>query len=455
MAQIDTSLYNAFAPRVKSVQDYDNEYAQGQMNQLNLLRGRQEADQYTRKVGAENAFSTFKQGLAGKSRAEQIQMATDAGFTDFANAQEDAYTKQRVGEANIRQSDASALNSTSSASKAALEMRIKAHDFSAQEATAVRDAKGAVEWAKRSFANGAFGDPNDPNVVAAVQQKIAQLGQIQTPQQLEEWRTGAVTAGTDIKTQLENQYKQMTAAETKRNNLEQNSIQRGQLGVAQQRLGLERQNAAGAVTYQTAADGSLMALPTKPGAGPVTQRAVVDEQGNQVKGRLPGKGSAMSATAQKELFEADDMINASKSALTMLKEAKTYNSKAYSGVGATLRAKVMSNTLGSDSADATVQLDNIIGGQALESLKSIFGGAPTEGERKILLELQASSDKTPTQRADIIARSEKAVQRRLEFNSNKAKSLREGSYFNGQGGSAPAAPPTNPRQLPGGFELVD
>lgn len=432
MAQIDSSIYNAFAPRVKSVADYDNERAQGQMNQLNLLRGQQQADEYTRKVGQENAFRTFQKTLAGKARPDAAQALIDAGYITEGNSMLDAHGKYEKAQADIRQSDAAALNSTATATKAGLEARIKAHEFAAQEATAVRSAPEAVEWAKRSFAMGAFGDPKDPDTIKAVQQKIAELGQMQTPQQLEEWRTGAVKRGTDIKTQLENQHRQITAAETQRHNKTTEGISAGQLGVARDRLGLERQNAAGAVTYQQGADGTLMALPTKPGAGPVTQRAVVDAQGNPVKGRAPGRGTGMSATAQKELFEAEDGLAAANNVISMLTEAGKLNDKAYSGLGASVRSKIVSNLGGSDSADATVNLDNIMTGQALESLKSTFGAAPTEGERKILMDIQASTDKTPAQRKVIIDRAIEMAKKRVAFNSNKAKSLREGTYFSEQ-----------------------
>lgn len=142
-----------------------------------------------------------------------------------------------------------------------------------------------------------------------------------------------------------------------------------------------------------------------------------------------GKPIKLSATAEKELFEADDNIKAGNSTIGLLKQALELNSQAYSGVGANLRAKIRSNLPGeSPSANATVNLDNIMTTQALESLKTTFGAAPTEGERRILLDIQASADKTPKQREEIIARAIKAAEQRLIFNTNKARSLRSGAY---------------------------
>jgi hypothetical protein len=142
-----------------------------------------------------------------------------------------------------------------------------------------------------------------------------------------------------------------------------------------------------------------------------------------------GKPIKLSSAAEKELFEADDNIKSTNSTIDLLKQAKDYNNKAYSGYFAKSRAVARSNLPGeSEQANATIQLDNIMTTQALESLKSTFGAAPTEGERKILLDIQASADKTPKQREDIIDRAIKAAENRMRFNVNKAKSLRSGTY---------------------------
>lgn len=147
---------------------------------------------------------------------------------------------------------------------------------------------------------------------------------------------------------------------------------------------------------------------------------------------MPPK-TQLSASAQKELFEADEMAQASRNAIGMLREAKKLNNTAYSGVGAKTRAVVASNLgVGGRSADDTINLDNLMTGQALESLKATFGGMPTEGERKILLDIQASADKTPTQRKAILDRAEQATLRRIKFNEEKAKALRSGTYFTNQ-----------------------
>jgi len=142
-----------------------------------------------------------------------------------------------------------------------------------------------------------------------------------------------------------------------------------------------------------------------------------------------GKPIKLSSASEKELFEADDGIQAGKNIVGILKGALDLNDKAYSGYFAKSRAVARSNLPGeSEQANATINLDNMMTGQALESLKLVFGGMPTEGERKILLEMQASAEKTPKQRKDIIDRAVKAAENRIIFNTNKAKSLRSGTH---------------------------
>lgn len=157
---------------------------------------------------------------------------------------------------------------------------------------------------------------------------------------------------------------------------------------------------------------------------------------------LPAKsgksgGGNLSATAQKELFEAEDMVMAGDNVKSAIDSALSLNDKAYSGYGAGERATIRSNLPGqSEGADATVQMNNIILGQALESLKTTFGGAPTEGERAILVQLQASVDKTPQQRKAILEKAKELADKRISFNKNKASQLRSGEYMSEGGGSS-------------------
>jgi hypothetical protein len=155
----------------------------------------------------------------------------------------------------------------------------------------------------------------------------------------------------------------------------------------------------------------------------------------------PPKPGAMSVALQKELLEADDTVQSAAGVVRSLQTALKQNDAAYSGYLAKPRAVLRSNLPGgSEAADATIDIDNLMTGQGLESLKSIFGAAPTEGERKILIDMQASVDKTPAQRKAIMERAMQAAERRAAYTKKKAAAIRSGRYLT-EGIPEPAAAP--------------
>jgi hypothetical protein len=172
---------------------------------------------------------------------------------------------------------------------------------------------------------------------------------------------------------------------------------------------------------------------------------------------LPTKASGatgpMSVTLQKELIEADDAVRSGAEVTRTLQSALKINNDAYSGYGAKTRAVVRSNLpFQSKEANATIDLDNMMTGQALESLKLVFGGMPTEGERKILLDMQASADKTPAQRKAIIDRAIAATQRRQQFAKAKAEAIRKGTYLTEGAAQPESDKPANTGGVPAGVD---
>jgi hypothetical protein len=144
-----------------------------------------------------------------------------------------------------------------------------------------------------------------------------------------------------------------------------------------------------------------------------------------------GKGRNLSAAEQKELFEAEDIVTASKGVLLSLGRAKELSPKAYEGFGAGARRTVARNIPGvkeSEGVTASTELETLIGENALSQLKAIFGGAPTEGERKILLDLQGSLSMSDKERQAIYDRAMAAAARRLKSNQEKMDRIRKGSY---------------------------
>ena len=144
-----------------------------------------------------------------------------------------------------------------------------------------------------------------------------------------------------------------------------------------------------------------------------------------------GKGMNLSAKEQTELFEAEDIVKAGESVLLNLSKAKELSPKAYEGFGAGARRTIARNIPGvkqSEGVTATTELDTLIGENSLSQLKAIFGGAPTEGERKILLDLQGSISMSDAERQKIYDRALKAAARRIKINQEKMANIRKGAY---------------------------
>jgi len=146
-------------------------------------------------------------------------------------------------------------------------------------------------------------------------------------------------------------------------------------------------------------------------------------------GKMPREDTQpLTATDKKAIMEADDGVMAAQSAITSLQRAKALSAEAYQGPLAAQRGYATS-ILGDKAGSATVQLNNEVTTNALTQLKSIFGAAPTEGERKILLEIQGSASLAHADRVKIYDRAEALAQRRLEFAKRQADGIRGGDYY--------------------------
>lgn len=152
-------------------------------------------------------------------------------------------------------------------------------------------------------------------------------------------------------------------------------------------------------------------------------------QGFILTGKMPREDMGpLTATDKKAILEADDMVMVNRSAIDTLKQAKALSAQAYQGTGASIRGTVFGN-LGSEAGKATMEYDNLVTTNALGQLKSIFGAAPTEGERKILLDIQGSANLPHDVRVKILDRGIAMAERRLAFNEQRASELRGGDYY--------------------------
>ena len=228
------------------------------------------------------------------------------------------------------------------------------------------------------------------------------------------------------------------------------ALKRGQPGYGQPELTADIQN------YQFAQDNPDFASFLGQGEAPTIVETYDPETGQPVKGYMQGgqfvpvggpkapaaRDNPMNATVMKEIFEADEALQAGQAVISGLDRALELNNVAYDGPFADQRSYA-SSLLGDQGGIATQELKNVVTAQALESLKAVFGGMPTEGERKILLEIQGSVDQPKPVREAIYKRAKAAAERRIAENAAKAAALRNGQYFEGGYSAQTGAPSPN------------
>lgn len=200
----------------------------------------------------------------------------------------------------------------------------------------------------------------------------------------------------------------------------------------------------------------------RPGMIPLTQGQGLDDKGRErrqmaiengldpnsdegkrfiLTGTLPASDRGVTAGDREAIRDADDQAQASRSAIEQLQSViaprgengPSLNDSAGSGALADWQAWAARNDptgfFDDKKGEATTELSNTVLGQALGSLKSIFGAAPTEGERQILLDMQASVDKTPAERKIIIDKAISLANRKLQYQRDRAADLRGGDYY--------------------------
>ena len=169
------------------------------------------------------------------------------------------------------------------------------------------------------------------------------------------------------------------------------------------------------------------------------QRA--EQKDQREAGRLPAKVVELVA-------ETEDKLAGLQGARDALAEARKLSPQAYAGPVADLRGRAAATT-GFDAASgtATTQFSSVMTEQALGQLRTIFGGNPTEGERKILLDMMASTSMSRAEREALIKRAEDAVAVREQSARQRLTQLRRGDYgdadpnYTAPQSSAPAAKP--------------
>ena len=167
-----------------------------------------------------------------------------------------------------------------------------------------------------------------------------------------------------------------------------------------------------------------------------------------------------SGAREKRYGENVEGIEAGLLANNTLKKALGMSSKAYDGLGAQARAWFVKNLIPEDIMDNAAAIDtglltNMVQKQAIGSLKATFGGLPTEGERKILLELQGSADLPQDERdaiwTEAIRLGEIRIKQRRRQAAQYEKTFGKRHWATDEGfGTAPKADPNNPPPVPMG-----
>ena len=152
---------------------------------------------------------------------------------------------------------------------------------------------------------------------------------------------------------------------------------------------------------------------------------------NQLKFQnLKEQQAKLSPAELKMKVEAEDLIASSKQSLADLKQAYALNPNSLAGGWLDKGQQWLSEAAG--SKDPTIVntriLNNLLGAQGLAKLKATFGGAPTEGERAILMELEGIGSKTKEERGAIIKRTYKVLQDRAAREQARLDKINSGAY---------------------------
>jgi hypothetical protein len=146
--------------------------------------------------------------------------------------------------------------------------------------------------------------------------------------------------------------------------------------------------------------------------------------------RFERTGTEMGASETRLLSETEDNLFAKKESKMLLTEALRLNPYTYDSSIADTLARFTAEGFAPESEKVvnTRDLENILTQQLLSSLRSTFGAAPTEGERKVLEELQGIESKSKKERERILARAMSMADARIKKDEDRIGAIRSGAY---------------------------
>lgn len=150
---------------------------------------------------------------------------------------------------------------------------------------------------------------------------------------------------------------------------------------------------------------------------------VVGEDGQPIKMQ-----TANNASTKAQIAELTGSNNAIQESIVSLNKALDLSKKGLmDGYGADLRSEFVTNLpfgLGEGgAAERTRIYQNTITNNALSSLKAVFGGNPTEGERAMLLKVQGSANEPPAVREAILNEAIRMAKSRIASNQQQMQIL--------------------------------
>jgi hypothetical protein len=141
-------------------------------------------------------------------------------------------------------------------------------------------------------------------------------------------------------------------------------------------------------------------------------------------------GRKLSTTELNLKRETEDSLSGARQSLSDLQEAYRLNENSFAGGLLDKGRRALFEAAGSDAPIVvnTRRLENLLGQQGLEKLKSTFGGNPTEGERRILLDLEGIGSKSIEERKQIIQRAYQVMQDRIRRQETRLEDIISGKY---------------------------
>ena len=138
----------------------------------------------------------------------------------------------------------------------------------------------------------------------------------------------------------------------------------------------------------------------------------------------------LSPAEMKLKTEVEDILTSTDQAMLDLKRAYQLNPNTFdTSLGDVAQRKVLETAGVKDpKVTATREQANLLSKSAVGKLKTAFGGNPTEGERKILLDMEGIDAKSKEERAIIMRNSYMALKARREREQKRLNEINQGLY---------------------------